>query len=73
MSEWPVIDQEKCDACGLCVSVCRCGSLVLRDGVVIVAGGGAECRNCRRWCGLCEDVCPRGAISCPLEIVVENG
>ena len=35
MGEMPIIDQMKCDGCGLCVTVCACGALVslLRDAV----------------------------------------
>ena len=67
MAEMPVIDQEKCDGCGLCVSVCLCGALVLMDNLVTII----ETEVCD-WCTQCELVCPTGAISCPFEIVLEE-
>ena len=67
MSEMPIIDEDKCQGCGLCVSVCRCGALVIVENK-IRAVAVDECS----WCGLCEMVCPNGAISCPYEIVIEN-
>jgi len=71
MAEMPVIDQEKCNGCGLCLSVCTCKSLVLVGNVVTVIKK-KECHQCTRWCTLCEAVCPTGAISCPFEIVFEE-
>lgn len=68
MKEMPVIDQEKCQGCGLCVDICTCGALVLDNNVVRMP----EVDRCG-WCTLCELVCPYGAISCPFEIVVEDG
>ncbi len=68
MSEWLVIDQEKCHGCGLCVGVCDCGGLVLANGEVTVIKD-VDCD----WCTLCEAVCPDGAISCLFEIVAEEG
>ena len=65
MAEMPLVDREKCDGCGLCVSVCACGALVLVDNIVIVV----EVEECH-WCTLCEAVCLKGAISCPFEIVI---
>jgi NAD-dependent dihydropyrimidine dehydrogenase PreA subunit len=62
----PVIIPEKCNGCGLCVSVCRCQALLLTGKIVIVKVT-QECG----WCLECELVCPTGAISCPFEIVVE--
>ena len=67
MSEWIVIDSEKCQGCGLCVSVCACGALKVEDGIVIIDRS-LQCT----WCTLCEAVCPNGAIGCPFEIVVEE-
>jgi MinD superfamily P-loop ATPase len=67
MIEMPVIEQEKCNGCGLCISVCSCKALVLVDNVITVI----ETEECH-WCTLCEMVCPTGAISCPFEIVIEE-
>ena len=67
VAEMPVIDSGKCQGCGLCVSVCACGALVLIDNIVTVM----EVEECS-WCALCEFVCPSGAISCPFEIVIED-
>ena len=67
MSEMPIIDTEKCQGCGLCVSVCACGALVVVENRVMAV----EVDECH-WCTLCELVCPFGAISCPFEIVIEN-
>ena len=67
MAELPIIDREKCDGCGLCVSVCHCGVLVLIDAVITVV----ETETCD-WCTYCEAVCSVGAIRCPFEIVIEK-
>ena len=67
MIEMPVLDQEKCNGCGLCVSVCYCNALIFVDNVVTVVET-AECG----WCTECEAVCPNGAIACPFEIVIER-
>ena len=67
MIEMPVIEQEKCNGCGLCISACSCKALVLVDNVIAVI----ETEECH-WCTLCEMVCPTGAISCPFEIVIEE-
>ena len=71
MVEMLVIDREKCDGCGLCVSVCHCSVLVLVDNVITVIRK-EECISCNRWCTQCEDVCPTGAISWPFEVVIEE-
>ncbi len=67
MNEKPVIDQEKCQGCGLCVDICTPGALGLVDNVVEL-----QAPDKCGWCTLCELVCPYGAISCPFEIVIEN-
>jgi MinD superfamily P-loop ATPase len=65
--EMPVVDQERCNRCGLCVSVCYCHALILaNNGIIIV-----ETEECG-WCTECEAVCPTGAITCPFEVVVEQ-
>jgi uncharacterized Fe-S center protein len=67
MKEMPVIDQEKCQRCGLCVDICTCGALVMVGDVVRIQ----DTDKCG-WCTLCELVCPYGAISCPFEIILEE-
>ena len=67
MSQKPVIDQSKCNGCGLCVNVCSYNALILIDNVITIL----EATECN-WCTLCEAVCNTGAISCPFEIVLEN-
>ena len=67
MIEMPVIDVEKCDGCGLCVSVCHCGALALVDKVVAMI----ETAKCD-WCTDCEAVCSTGAIRCPFEIIIQE-
>ena len=67
MAEMPEIDQEKCNCCGLCISVCSCNALVLVLNVLTIV----ETEECG-WCTMCEAVCPTGAITCPFEIVIEE-
>jgi heterodisulfide reductase subunit A len=49
------IDAARCGGCGVCVSTCAFGALVLRDGKAIV-----EAVHCR-GCGGCAAACPTGA------------
>ena len=67
MAELPIIDREKCNGCGLCISVCSCNALVLIDNMIKIM----ETVECD-WCTQCEVVCPTGAIACPFEIVFEE-
>lgn len=72
MADMPVIDYERCDACGLCVSACRCNILVIIDGRLAVVQKG-KCNICSQWCTTCEDLCPHQAITCPFEVISEDG
>ena len=67
MIEMPIVDRDKCDGCGLCITVCHCKALVLADGRITVLET-AECD----WCTQCEGACPLGAIRCAFEIVIEE-
>jgi MinD superfamily P-loop ATPase len=67
MSDMPIIDEAKCQQCGLCVDICTCGALVMKDNAVKIVKAD-ECG----WCTMCELVCPTGAISCPFEIIIED-
>ena len=68
MKPKPIIDEAKCQNCGLCVSVCACGALQVVGKTVQAV----SVENCG-WCTMCELVCPEGAITCPFEIVFDNG
>lgn len=67
MLELPQIDEALCNGCGLCLTVCDCGSLVLVGQVIKIVHAG-DCGYCTN----CELVCPTGAIQCPYEIVIEE-
>ena len=67
MVEMPTINQEKCNRCGLCISVCVCGAIVLEEQKVVVI----ETEDCH-WCTTCEAVCPTGALTCSFEIIIEE-
>lgn len=64
----PRIDHRRCTRCGLCVAVCACGALTLRDHAVLVI----HPERCDA-CGACEEVCPEDAIDCEFEIVWGEG
>ncbi len=67
MAEMPRIDQEKCDRCGLCISVCDCGAIVLIGDTITMV----ETEHCS-WCTMCEVVCLTGALTSAFEIVIEG-
>jgi len=67
VAEMPVIDPQKCNGCGLCVSVCSCGALVIVNNVITIV----TIVDCD-WCTDCEAVCTTGAITCPFEIVIQK-
>ena len=59
----PIIDLEKCDGCGRCVTACPAEALRVTGGKVRLVRTDCD------YCGECEEACPTGAISCPYEIV----
>ena len=67
----PEVIQEKCDGCGICVTVCTCKSLVIVNNVITIDVT-QECSGCSRWCVECELACPLQAITCPFEMVLEG-
>lgn len=67
MIEMPLIDTEKCNGCGICVSACHCSAIIIVEGKATII----ETRACG-WCTVCEAVCPLGALGCPYEIVIEG-
>ena len=67
MPEMPKLDPEKCDCCGLCVSVCTCDAIVMIDSTITII----DIDDCG-WCTMCELVCPNNAIICAYEIVFDN-
>lgn len=71
MSSVPIIDAEKCDGCGICVSVCACKALVLVNNVVTYKKPEPG-KVCNMWCAQCELACPQGAITCPFDVVIEE-
>jgi NAD-dependent dihydropyrimidine dehydrogenase PreA subunit len=61
----PVIDKERCDGCGACVSRCPAGAVQLVDGEVVFQAS----ERCT-YCGVCEDVCPAGAVALYYEVAL---
>lgn len=53
----PVIDEEECSGCGICVDNCPKNVFDLQDDIAVVINEEA-CDACR----ICEEDCPMGAI-----------
>lgn len=58
---YPVLDRERCTACGRCLDFCLFG-VYSRDGRRVVV---AEPDKCKPGCPACARVCPAGAIMFP--------
>ena len=63
----PILNEALCNGCGLCVTVCQCGGMVIVASMI----KRVDVADCR-YCAECELVCPTGAIQCPFEIVIEE-
>ena len=55
----PMIFEEKCNGCGLCVQVCPCQAIVPSGNSIRIMQE-KNCPGCNKWCTLCEEVCPMG-------------
>ena len=60
----PIIDPKLCDGCNLCILVCPTQSLILDNGKAAVKDR-ATCN----YHGVCELICPLGAISRKFKII----
>jgi NAD-dependent dihydropyrimidine dehydrogenase PreA subunit len=60
----PIIDETRCDGCGLCVELCSTRALALGDGKAVIVNPEACLYE-----GVCEDICPQDAIARPFEVV----
>lgn len=60
----PLIDNERCTACGDCVAACPSDALQLARNTAVLA----EPAACN-YCGQCEAICPVEAIALPYQIV----
>ena len=71
MEDMPQIEWNKCDGCGLCVGICGCRIIAIVDDKATIVSK-EKCDGCQRWCTLCEDICPKKAIYCSFDVVIEN-
>jgi ferredoxin len=53
-----IVDQEKCEGCEECVSVCPTDAIAITDGKAIIDE--STCADC----AACVDACPTEAITC---------
>jgi len=59
----PVVDESRCNGCGVCVTKCPAGAVRITEGRVEFLSNDA----CT-YCGVCEDICPEGAVSLYFEV-----
>jgi NAD-dependent dihydropyrimidine dehydrogenase PreA subunit len=60
----PLIDQQRCDGCGLCEQFCPTNAVEVHDNLAVIV----RPEDCS-FCDLCETYCPVGAIGRPFVIV----
>nr|WP_028458319.1 4Fe-4S binding protein [Chloroflexus sp. Y-396-1] len=59
----PEIDRNRCNGCGICVSLCPTQAVALRDGYAVIVDA-----NACNFCPICESYCLQGAIGRPFTI-----
>ncbi|MGI6374899.1 MAG: ATP-binding protein [Anaerolineae bacterium] len=64
----PEIDRELCNLCGRCISECPTSAARWVQGRPEIV----RALDCV-YCGICEDVCPQGAVTLVFEIIMPAG
>ena len=60
----PELSTELCNSCGLCVIACHGQGILVFNHKSVIVNPTDKCD----YCGVCEAVCPTGAISCAYSI-----
>lgn len=66
---YPMVNEDLCDGCGKCLTLCRTGALKARDdGIVQVV----DVFACVVGCSSCANVCKPGAITFPSRSILDS-
>ncbi len=52
----PLVDQKKCNGCGICVKACKANAIEMKDKLAVI-----DLRRCKN-CGMCIKTCPFDAV-----------
>jgi len=65
-TDWvlPLIDQQRCTGCGLCVRLCPTHAVEVRGALAVITRPEACI-----FCDVCESYCPEGAIGRPFTVL----
>jgi len=72
----PIIDNEKCNGCGLCVSICPLGALEIKAKKAVPVVCMRMGKNMEASCFACRDciaVCPEDAIKVEGSVIIDKG
>jgi ferredoxin len=61
-----LVEQDRCNSCGVCLEVCREGAMVMEGGRAFILG--EKCTAC----GACHKSCPEGAVVLLIKRVVKK-